>query len=403
MATELQALPFAEAIAALQRRGKLLKSQFAWQDDWQADHAAMFTVAKSTGFDILGDVFEGLSKAVAEGRTVAEFSKELRPLLEAKGWWGQQRVVDPLSGEETIAQLGSTRRLQFIFDVNMRVSYAARHWSSFERNKRARPYLRYVHLEGQEHPRLQHQAWHNIVLPVDHPWWNTHACPNGWGCHCTLQSLSQRDVDRLMAQGVPLKFAAPATTSRDWINKRTGEILKVPDGIDPGWAYNPGKAGRDAVVRDALSAKVAEAPEELRRSAIADVVASDEFARFLEDPQGSLPVMAIGREIADALGADTTVALLSADTVVKQKQRHPELTIEDYRRLPAIGIDPTLVVQDGETTMVYVKEDDDRWLHAAVKVTRSRKAAFLTSFRFTGASNIRSLFRRGIRVLLDRR
>ena len=148
---------------------------------------------------------------------------------------------------------------------------------------------------------------------------------------------------------------------------------------------------------------MAEAPEELRRAVIADIVQSEEFERFLADPRGSRPVMAIDKGIAAALGAETSVALISAETVAKQKRRHPELTIEDYRRLPAMGTDPTLVVQDGENPMVYVKGEDDRWLHAAVKVTKSRKAAFLTSFRFTGPGNIRGLLKRGLKVLLDKR
>jgi hypothetical protein len=36
--------------------------------------------------------------------------------------------------------------------------------------------------------------------------------------------------------------AAPAITYRDWTNPRTGEVVKVPEGIDPGFAYNPGQA-----------------------------------------------------------------------------------------------------------------------------------------------------------------
>ncbi|RVA05848.1 hypothetical protein EN932_29285 [Mesorhizobium sp. M7A.F.Ca.US.002.01.1.1] len=131
--------------------------------------------------------------------------------------------------------------------------HAAGHWSSFERNKAARPFVRYVHLEGQEHPRPLHALWHNTVLPVDHPWWNTHACPNGWNCHCTLQSLGQRDIDRLQREGEKLKFEPMDGTMRKYINKRTGEVTTVPDGIDPGWAYNPGKASYLGVVEQRLA------------------------------------------------------------------------------------------------------------------------------------------------------
>lgn len=254
---DLKPLPPIDAIAALFARGQRLDPEFSWLDTWQAAHARSFTVAKSAAFDILDDIYKGLLKALSEGKTFRQFAAELTPLLQKKGWWGQQPALDPLTGEMRWSQLGSTRRLTTIFEVNMRVSYAAGHWTSFERNKAARPFLRYVHLEGQEHPRLLHHLWHNTVLPVGHPWWNTHACPNGWNCHCTLQSLSQRDIDRLQREGEVLKFEPVPGSETKHVNNRTGEVSMVPDGIDPGWAYNPGKAGYQAVVADDLARKTA--------------------------------------------------------------------------------------------------------------------------------------------------
>lgn len=248
MAVDLKPVLPCEAIRALEARGLKLHRSFAWQEVYAGDHAAMFTVAKSAGFDILQEIYDELQIALSEGKTFRQFAEELTPLLQRKGWWGRQTLIDPQTGLPINAQLGSTRRLRTIFDVNMRVGYAAGHWANFERNKKARPFLRYVHLEGQEHPRLHHQAWHNTVLPVDHVWWKTHAAPNGWGCHCTIQSLSQRDVDRLVIQGVLLKFKAPEDSFRIWTNKVTGEERSIPEGIDPGWDHNPGQAGHAATL-----------------------------------------------------------------------------------------------------------------------------------------------------------
>ena len=261
MPVQLTPLAPADAIAALTGRGRRLDPSFAWQDWYAADHARAFTVAKSAGFDILSDIYAGLELALKEGKTARQFAAELTPLLQAKGWWGRRVLQDPATGEAVDAQLGSPRRLQLIFDVNMRVSYAAGHWASFQRNKKARPFLRYVHLVGQEHPRLHHQALHNIVLPVDHPFWDTHFAPNGWNCHCSIQSLSQRDVDRLLAQGEKLVFDPPVINTRPWVNKRTGEVRHIPEGIDPGWDYNPGKAGYQATL--AAAERLIDAPVEL--------------------------------------------------------------------------------------------------------------------------------------------
>jgi SPP1 gp7 family putative phage head morphogenesis protein len=256
MVAEIKAVPPREAIAALFRRGERLEPSFAWQDVWQETHASMFTVAKSAGFDILADIYEAVQKALAEGKTFRDFAAELTPALQRKGWWGRQPAYDPESGEMRWSQLGSTRRLRTIFDVNLRVSYAAGHWASFERNKATRPFLRYVCILDDA-TRPAHRARHNLVLPVDHPYWDIWAPPCGWNCRCTLQALSQRDIDRMVVQGEDLFFEPPADTWRSFVNGRTGEVSRVPDGIDPGWAYNPGKAGFVQIERQA-NAKMAE-------------------------------------------------------------------------------------------------------------------------------------------------
>lgn len=403
MAVTLEALAPADAIAAFQARKPNLVDTFSWQDAWQEEHATMFTVAKSAGFDVLNDIQAALEEALKNGSTVRDFSKQLKPVLQAKGWWGKQLVTDPATGERVPGQLGSARRLQTIFDTNMRVSYAAGHWASFQRTKKARPYLRYVAILD-ERTRPAHRARHNLVLPVDDPYWDHWAPPCGWNCRCTLQSLSQNDIDRLIREGEQLMFVAPQDTYRSFTNRRTGEITRVPDGIDPGWAYNPGKAGYEAKVNSALSEKIAAASPQFVAAAVDERVASTAFDRFIDDPQGTMPVMTVPDEISSAAHSDVRVALLSAETMAKQKRHHPELTIEDYRAIPSIGIDPTLIIQDGQNTFVLVKLSQDRWRYVAMKFTATGKAAFVTSYRYASDANVaRLVSREGTKVLVDRR
>lgn len=244
MAVELRPVPPREAIRAFEARGLRLHSSFAWQEVYAGEHAAMFTVAKSAGFDILQEIYDELLVALSEGKTFRQFADELTPLLQRKGWWGRQQVINPLTGFPEEAQLGSPRRLRTIFDANMRVSYASGHWANFLRNKRLRPYLRYIAVDDQR-TRPHHFALHNLTLPVDHDFWDIFAPPNGWNCRCTLQSLSLRDVDRMREQ---LVFEPPAIDYRMWTNKVTGEERAVPVGVDSGWDYNPGRAGHDATL-----------------------------------------------------------------------------------------------------------------------------------------------------------
>lgn len=46
---------------------------------------------------------------------------------------------------------------------------------------------------------------------------------------------------------VPIKEKAPAKKMRTDVNKRTGETHTVPDGIDPGFEWNPGEARAKAM------------------------------------------------------------------------------------------------------------------------------------------------------------
>ncbi len=245
-----------DAIAALMARGVKLDPSFSWLDVWEALHGTSFTVAKSAGHDVLEDIYRALLQALVEGETFETFSKNLTEVLKAKGWWGKKLVTDPATGETVPVKLGSKKRLELIFDVNMRVSYAAGHWKSFEENRTSRPFLRYVALLD-DRTRPLHREHHNLVLPIDHPHWEHWSPPNGWNCRCSLQALTQRDVDSMLAEGIKLKFEPPVVPMRQFVNKRTGEVSEVPEGIDPGWAYNPGKAGYDAIVAAELQRKQA--------------------------------------------------------------------------------------------------------------------------------------------------
>ena len=180
---DFPSIPFEEAVDALRRRGTNLFASDHWAEVWQEQHQAGFTVARSAGFDILKDIHTELMKAMENGTTFTDFKRNLVPILQKKGWWGKTIVTDPVSREKKTVQLGSIRRLQTIFDVNMRVSFAQGRWEQQQSVKEDFPYLRY---EGILDSRIRplHRSWHGTILPMDHPWWKTHYPPNGWRCRC---------------------------------------------------------------------------------------------------------------------------------------------------------------------------------------------------------------------------
>ena len=233
--TDLKALPPAEAVRYFRRKG--FRIAFDWRDVWQEEHGVAFTVAKAMRDDILRDTREAVDEAIAEGTTLRDFRKRLEPILQAKGWWGRKVMTDPETGVARAVQLGSPRRLKIIFDTNMRTAHAAGRWHRIQQVKERRPYLRYVAVLD-ERTRHQHRTWHGTVRPVDDPFWDTHFPPNGWRCRCTVQQLSERDLQRFGYSVSP----PPKLKTRAWRNKRTGKVVWVPKGVDPGFAYNAGKA-----------------------------------------------------------------------------------------------------------------------------------------------------------------
>ncbi|RJF70881.1 hypothetical protein D4Q52_14730 [Rhodopseudomonas palustris] len=219
-------LPFdvdpVEAIDFL--RAKIDMPSATWTDLWEAEHSVGFTVAGAQTKALLADFHDAVLDAIADGRSIEQFRADFDRIVADHGW----------------SYRGSRGwRSRVIFDTNMSTAYAAGRWQQIQRVKTMRPYLRYVHLEGQKHPRPQHQAWHGLILPVDDPWWQTHYPPNGWFCHCTVMSLSERDLGRY---GWTVSDAPEIVMVERSIRLSDGSLrtIEVPDGIDPGFAYRPG-------------------------------------------------------------------------------------------------------------------------------------------------------------------
>jgi SPP1 gp7 family putative phage head morphogenesis protein len=258
VAIEFRPLPPEEAVRYFEAKGFKLHPSFDWRDVAAQTHATSFTVAKSAGFDILKDIHSAMLKVQSEGRTFEQFRKELTPILQEKGWWGRKVVTDPETGRKTTAQLGSPRRLRIIYDTNLRMNHAAGEWARIQRTKQFARFIRYVAIrDGRTRP--QHRAWHGTVLPVDHGFWRTHFPPNGWRCRCTVQHLSEMDLEDFGYEA----SADPDVEMVPWTNDRTGEVLQVPTGVDPGFGHNPGQVALDQHAARALMGKLVDAPAEL--------------------------------------------------------------------------------------------------------------------------------------------
>lgn len=240
-----------DAIAAFDKR-KLLQPSFHWLDVFQEEHARAFTVAGVQKLDLLQVFRDELDRKFAEAGTLADFRKAMRPELVKRGWWGDVEITDPGSGEIRTTTFDN-RRLKLIYDTNVRQSYAAGRWARIEANKARQPFVIYKTMDDA-YVRAQHRPWHNLVLPVDHPFWNQHYPPCDWGCRCHAFALSEGGIEKLKKSGQKLRFEAPPEQLVPFVNPRTGEVAAVPRGVAPAFAYNPGKV-RDASLYEMLLRK----------------------------------------------------------------------------------------------------------------------------------------------------
>lgn len=193
-ASELQALfgmPPRDAVDFLRAKG--LRITFDASEMLDEAHARAFTVAKAMRLDVLRDIRKGLLDALEQGKTLRQFSNELTPLLQKKGWWGKQVFVDG-QGQAQMAQLGSPWRLRTIYQTNLQSAYMAGR-AKAQAASRAVTHLMYVAVLDSR-TRRSHRELHGRIWRKDDPIWELITPPNGYGCRCRTRALTRGQMLR---------------------------------------------------------------------------------------------------------------------------------------------------------------------------------------------------------------
>ena len=313
MAANPAQLPFKQSIKYYQDKIKLPTSGYS--DIINEQHSHAFVVAGAQSDALLEDFYNAIQDAKQNGGGYADFKERFTDITVKHGW-----VYNGAPGW----------RSRIIYDTNIKQSYNAGRYVQMQAVKHLRPFWIYRH-RTIENPRLTHKAWDNLILPADDAWWDTHFPQNAYGCNCGIDSLSQFEADQeLIAQGKTKLDDAPEIIYEDRVIGKNGSnprTVTVPQGIDPGFAYNPGKAylepltvpplqGYDAVLKsrnaawptgfkmpdlpkptklDAAAVLPADIPPELAVSDFLDVFGAD---------------MQIGAAFTDAAGS--TLAITKA-------------------------------------------------------------------------------------------
>lgn len=357
-------------------RNKTSQPSFDWRDVWAEEHAHAFTVAKATRVEVLETIRRALDDALTKGMPFEQFAKELSPKLRKLGWWGRKEVVDPETGKRISAQLGSPRRLQIIFDANIRSAHAAGQWERAQRTKKALPFFLYVQTTSVT-PREEHLDQVGTIAEVDDPYWDTWFPPNGWQCKCSVRQITQAEAESL---GWKPGKAPPDVPTRPWLNKRTGEIEDIPVGIDPGWQRNPAKRRR-ANLDELLSGTLDNVDPALRAAALKDLPSSWLFARIVKGelydfdnaakiPNVAAPIGHVSGDLRAAHGLKSGVVWVTPDKpfILNQAVEHwallPRIIDEGavVRSRPAKGaLDPS-----AKGWLVFYRKIDGRYWRAEV-------------------------------------
>lgn len=328
-----------------------LRTSVHYTDTQHGEHAAWFTVAKIAKLDLLNSMRASLDPVLRSGGTFADWKRDILPQLQAAGWWGLVQD-EALTGTPDPVMINN-RRLQTIYRTNVRMSIAAGLWRRFQREKDVRPYLRYTSNHYRKHPRADHQSWHGIILPVDDAAWQWMFPPNGWGCNCKVEQVTEARMNR---NGWSVGKAPNPPMIR--YETPNGPMF-APEGIAQGFAYNPGTAHLQ-VLADRLSAELGRALdnglEQAARTILSELLSEPSLEQFLAIPKARMPLAILGSEDAALIGAGNRVATLSDDAVLAASQRLP---VAVWRQLETITERFTMRGREGDNTLIYVLDQGD--------------------------------------------
>ncbi|ARQ59196.1 UNVERIFIED_ORG: uncharacterized DUF497 family protein [Rhizobium etli] len=359
MASTLSAidLPFDEAIDFF--RQKVSTPTESWRDVWDAAHSKMFMVAGANSKALVDDFKGAIAKALEQGTTLDDFRKDFDAIVKTHGW--------SYKGERGW-------RTKTIFETNLRTAYAAGRYAQMSEpdTLASFPYWQYHH-SGAVHPRQQHKAWDGRCLAADDPFWKTAYPPNGFGCGCFVTPVSRPGLRRLGKAGPD---RAP-----DLDQLGTDQPL----GVDPSFAYNPGRAWLE---QTAPGPKAVSADE-------ANVAAFVSSALRGKWPDGSwTPVGVASKDVAVTLEVKAgTEIRLSADTI-RSHLKHTLATPAAYGVIPRHLASAGRLVKDQNGRWAFVGEYDGQLYQAAVKVVKKadREEIYLVSLRRANANEIKRRF-----------
>lgn len=371
--------PFQDAVDYFRQKVNVPSEH--WTTLMDEMNARAFAVAGATSDDLIKDLRAAVDKGISQGTTLETFREDFAEIVKRHGW----------------AHSGTAQwRSKIIYETNLSNAFSAGRYAQQTTPAvlAAYPYFEYVHVNCP-HPRLQHVAWSGTILRADDPWWDTHYTPNGWGCHCIVTNLGPR---QLAQRGIdPATLKAPPIQWMEYKNRTTGTVTKYPAGIDPGFAYNPGKVWKEGKPQPLKAPRVrpVSPPPPVLAPPGEPSVPPPVVDKFVADPDGSIQVGELTGPARDHLGASDEPVLLSKPTMKAQATEQPKTVAADYRELPEIIAKPDLVITQGALIVHLVKRVERAMLAATIERTGSGEEIHVTALQRLDAGTLQHLVFQG--------
>lgn len=374
-------LPPERAIQFLERKQAQVTGP--WTEWLDGQHARGFTAANVTKLDVLQDIQDSLVRALKDGQTLQQWKDGLVPTLQKKGWLGRDYSAEQLARAGRLdAATGEIRkglmptRLANIFQTNMQSAYMAGRYGEMIEQVEERPFWGYVAvLDSRTRPA--HRALHGRIFRYDDPGWRVFYPTNGFGCRCRVRNFSRREIVRrkLTVDSTEGKLHQVQVPQRDGT---TATVTRYTDPSLPGGRFQPDAGFSNNPGLDAWQPRLEPLDAAFSRRYVETAVAGPGFERFVKgQDQGMFPVAVLRPAERAALSTEATVAYLSSESVSKQLEHHPEITVDDYRQIPAIVDDGDAYVEN-DTRLIYLTVGDVVY-RLSLKATRNRRELYILS------------------------
>lgn len=353
--------PFYRAVEEMAKRGVVLPEKY--YGELQGLHRQLnFSIAGKASLDQLHAVLDSLEEVLQKGSTFEKWRKDIR-----------------------VQDLGLPKhRLDNIFRTNIQAAYNRGHWENFVQHKNTRPYLMYDAINDTR-VRPTHLAMDGIIRPVEDRFWATNYPPNGFRCRCRCISLTDRQARERSKNGKGL-------------NQPITDDMKPDKGFD----YNVGqdltagieKAKADVMTSNRVNQVLKSALQKYEENKamtiyqntlneVKEAIKSKSFDDFYHNDNaiGNFVVGALSEIDMTILSTESTVVLMSKESLETHKLKHQDVTIDDYRLIPEIIENGELYQQQNKRYALLHK--DGRLYRAAIKTTQDGKEVYFLSLFFT--------------------